>query len=247
MELLGGTIQVESQVGDERNQPGSTFTVLLPLTVLPLPAIQEATPPRQQEEEAYLEASHQTFAKLTTRHPGRVLVVEDNPDLRQFISRYLAEGFTVLQAADGLQGLNLALESIPDLIISDVMMPGLDGLSLCERLKSDERTSHIPVILLTAKADTPSKLSGLDLGADDYLTKPFQLEELRARITNLIAQRKQLRERYARQVLVQPQAIAVTSLDERFLQKALGVVEAQMNNTDFDVEAFSREIGLSRA
>lgn len=135
---------------------------------------------------------------------------------------------------------------MPDLIISDIMMPELDGLSLCEKLKTNERTSHIPVILLTARADTASKMAGLETGADDYLTKPFQVEELLMRIRNLIEMRRKLRERYRRSLILQPSEVVVTSVDEKFLQKVMGIMEANLSNSEFDVEMFSREIGMSR-
>ena len=126
------------------------------------------------------------------------------------------------------------------------MMPGLDGLTRCERLKTDERTSHIPIILLTARADSDSKLRGLETGADDYMSKPFGLDELRVRVRNLLESRKKLRERFSRQITLQPTQLVVTSLDEQFLQKALTVAEANLANVAFDVESFSREMGLSR-
>ena len=242
VQLLGGSIAVDSQLGI-----GSTFTVSLPLTL--------AAPPEQAPESAAKEDEGNPqstplpqliAAKSRKQSAETVLLIEDNTDLRQFIHQCLAPHYTVLEAVDGLAGLHRAMETIPDLIISDVMMPGLDGLTLCGRLKSDERTSHIPVILLTAKADTDSKLTGLDHGADDYLTKPFQLDELQARIRNLIRQRQQLRERFSRHLTVQPADVTVTSADERFLQRALALVEKNMSNSDFDVDVFSREMALSR-
>jgi AraC-like DNA-binding protein len=127
------------------------------------------------------------------------------------------------------------------------MMPGLDGVSLCRKLKSDERTSHIPLILLTAKADAGSKIDGLQTGADDYLTKPFSAEELLLRVNNLIGGRQKLKEKYSRSLSLHPSQISVASADERFLQKSLSIMEENMANPDFDVDAFSREVGMSRA
>ncbi len=173
-------------------------------------------------------------------------MVEDNDELRHFISQQLSQEYAVLEASDGLSGYEKAKEAIPDLVIADVMMSKLDGVSMCEKLKTEERTSHIPVILLTARADPESKLRGLETGADDYLTKPFQLAELQVRIKNLLSQRRTLRERFSKQITLNPQEIAVTSTDERFLQKMLAIMEAQMANTNFDVEMFGKEIGLSR-
>jgi DNA-binding response OmpR family regulator len=176
-----------------------------------------------------------------------VLVVEDNDDLRQFLAQNLSDAYAVLQAGNGLIGYETAVAEVPDLVISDLMMPGLDGLALCAKLKADERTSHIPVVLLTARADAESKLQGLETGADDYLTKPFALPELHLRVRNLIEGRRRLRELFSRQLNLQPAEIAVTSTDERFLQKVMTVIEAQLSNADFDVEMLGREVGMSRS
>jgi DNA-binding response OmpR family regulator len=152
----------------------------------------------------------------------------------------------VIESVDGQDGLEKALRVIPDLIISDVMMPQMDGFALCGKLKTDERTSHIPVILLTARASAESRIAGLETGADDYIAKPFEARELQARVKNLIAQRRKLRERFRKEAVLQPHALAVTSTDEKFLQKALAVVEARMSDEDFSVEIFGREVGMSR-
>ena len=240
IELLGGTITVESRLAE-----GSSFTVTLPLRIISQPEkFPDLTPNGHSEKEPEV-----LLAEITESRSGKstamtVLVVEDNTDLRQFIQNRLARNYTVLEAVDGLSGLNQAFDVIPDLIISDVMMPGLDGLTLCHRLKTDERTSHIPIILLTAKADVESKLAGLEYGADDYLTKPFQLTELLVRSRNLIAQRQQLRERFSRQLTVKPSEVTATTADERFLQRVLSVMETQMGNPDFDVDMFSREMAI---
>jgi DNA-binding response OmpR family regulator len=142
--------------------------------------------------------------------------------------------------------LDGAFEKMPDLIISDIMMPGMDGMELCRRLKTDERTSHIPIILLTARAGEASKLEGLETGADDYLTKPFHAEELTVRVKNLIEQRAKLRECFSKKISVQPKDIAVTSTDEKFLQRALQIMEDKIGDPEFDVETFSKEMGMSR-
>jgi DNA-binding response OmpR family regulator len=125
------------------------------------------------------------------------LIVEDNRDVVEYLITCLKDEYDLLFAADGQEGLEIALQKVPDIIISDVMMPRLDGLNMCNKIKRDERTSHIPIILLTAKADIESKLAGLECGADVYLEKPFHKKELRVQLRNLAKIRQRLRERYA--------------------------------------------------
>jgi len=175
-----------------------------------------------------------------------VLVVDDHADMRAYVASCLRAEFRVLTAAAGEAGLAMVAEAGPDLVLSDLMMPGLDGLELCRRLKTDERTSHIPVVLLTARTADESRLAGLELGADDYLTKPFRPQELRARVRNLLTQRALLRRRFAREITLQPRDIAITSADEAFLTRALAVVEAEMANAEFDIEHFAAALHLSR-
>jgi len=176
-----------------------------------------------------------------------ILIVEDNPDMRKYIQGNLSESFQIIEAKNGEDGLNEATNVIPDLIISDVMMPKMDGYELCQKLKTDERTSHIPVILLTAKADKKSKLEGLEIGADDYLIKPFNMEELQIRIQNLIEQRERLRQRFGKDITLQPKDLAITSADEKFLNRAIKIIDENIEETEFNAEQFSREIGLSRS
>ena len=175
-----------------------------------------------------------------------VLIVDDSADLRHYLRHCLQADYRLLLAADGTLGLARAQAALPDLIVSDLMMPGLDGLELCERLKTDERTSHIPVVLLTALGSEASRLAGLELGADDYLTKPFRPAELLARVRNLIAGRRQLRQRFGREMTLQPRDIALTSADERFLTRALAVVETHLADPDFSAERFADDMAVSR-
>ena len=175
-----------------------------------------------------------------------ILIVEDNNDMRQFIKENIQINYKVIESSDGEVGLNTALENIPDLIISDVLMPKLNGYELCEKVKRDERTSHIPVILLTSKAETNSRLKGLETGADDYLTKPFYSTELLLRIKNLIDQRKKLREKFSREITLEPKDIAVTSTDEKFLIRVLEIVEKNVGNEKFSAEDFAESVGMSK-
>jgi YesN/AraC family two-component response regulator len=140
----------------------------------------------------------------------------------------------------------MAKELIPDLIISDVMMPEMDGYQLCEKIKTDELTSHIPVILLTAKADRQSKLTGLETGADDYLSKPFDGEELQLIVRNRIEERRKMRERFSREITLEPRSISITSLDEQFLTKVLAIIEDRMDDESFSIEELSQQAGYSQ-
>lgn len=175
------------------------------------------------------------------------LVVEDNLELRGYIREQLDGAFRVLLASDGREGLQTALRYIPDLVISDVMMPGMDGNQLCAALKSDEHTSHIPVVLLTARAGQESKIEGLETGADDYLTKPFDSRELLTRAQNLVRQREALRKQFSRTVVLKPQEIALTSTDERFLQRIQQSLDDNLGNDQFSVEELASAVGMSRS
>ncbi|NUQ40750.1 MAG: response regulator [Calditrichaceae bacterium] len=189
---------------------------------------------------------YQSSNRPITQSPN-ILIVEDNPDMRAYIHNSLKNKYTIAEAENGAEGFKKALKAGPDLIVSDVMMPKMDGYQFCEKIKTDPRTSHIPVILLTAKASRGSKLEGLETGADDYLTKPFDAEELRVRIKNLIEQRRKLRELFQRELKVEPQELTVTSADEKFLRRAMEIVEENIGNSEFDTVALSREIGLGRS
>lgn len=176
-----------------------------------------------------------------------VLIVEDNNDLRHFIYETIERNYQVIEAANGKEGYEKAMIEIPDLIISDVMMPVMDGFKMTGELKRNSHTSHIPVILLTAKAGQQHKVEGLETGADDYLTKPFDAKELLVRIQNLIQQRKLLRKKFAGQILLKPSEIAVNSADEKFLTNVMQAIEKNMGEEDFGVEELAKEVAMSRS
>lgn len=177
-----------------------------------------------------------------------VLVVEDNTDMRLFIKGYLEKSYTVIEAENGEDGLQKAIDYIPDLIISDVMMPVMNGIEMCKKLKLDEKTSHIPVIILTAKATTESKIEGLETGADAFLTKPFDAKELQIRIKNLIEQRNKLRDKFIKKLDtgVPIRDTGIAPMDQAFIVKAKEVVEKYMSDSDFSVQTFCREMAMSR-
>ena len=176
-----------------------------------------------------------------------LLIVEDNSDLRQYIAEQMASQYQIITAKDGKEGLQMAVDKLPDLILSDVMMPRLSGTELCQTLKSEIKTSHIPVILLTAKAGQDAKLLGLEAGADDYLTKPFDGRELRVRSKNLIEQRQKLREKFGGELQLRPKAVKLSSMEEVFLQKVMEVIEENMGNEFFSVQDLANAVGFSRS
>lgn len=176
-----------------------------------------------------------------------ILVVEDNEEVRQYITDQLQAQYRVLTAPDGLEGLNLATRQVPSLVLTDVMMPGMDGVELCRLIKEQETTSHIPVIMLTARADREDKLEGLEQGADDYLTKPFDAEELRLRVHNLLERGRRWRERFSREVSFRPQDIAVTSTDEAFLNRVAEAIENHLEEENFGVPELANAMNLSRS
>jgi signal transduction histidine kinase/ligand-binding sensor domain-containing protein/DNA-binding response OmpR family regulator len=176
-----------------------------------------------------------------------ILLVEDNFDLRNYISEQLEDDFTIFEAEDGEKGLEMAEKLIPDLIVSDIMMPKMDGYELCKKVKTDIKTSHIPIILLTAKAAREDKIEGLELGADDYLVKPFDADELKLRVQNLIRGRKQLREKLHIELLKKPKEVSVPSTERVFLENINNTIEENIENEKFGVDELSKEIGLSRS
>jgi DNA-binding response OmpR family regulator len=175
------------------------------------------------------------------------MIVEDNTDVIHYLESILYPEYSIRIATNGKEALELAFEIIPDIIISDVMMPVMDGFILCEKLKTDERTSHIPVILLTAMASDIKKMEGLETGADDYIIKPFNDKELKVRTRNLIEQRRKLREYFSRNLSISPKDIAVTSADEKFMIRAMDIIEKSMSNPEFGVNIFGKEIGMSHS
>lgn len=175
-----------------------------------------------------------------------VLVIDDHTDFRQYIAGELASTYTVHQAADGAQGLKAVGKYRPDVVICDVMMPNMDGFELTRRLKSDIETSHIPVILLTARADDDVRRDGYETGADAYLTKPFKMEILEARIRNLIEERRRRISVFSSNIDVSASQITGTSIDEKLMQRIMACMERNMDNPEFSVEELSSEVGMHR-
>jgi signal transduction histidine kinase/DNA-binding response OmpR family regulator/ligand-binding sensor domain-containing protein len=176
-----------------------------------------------------------------------ILIVEDNGEIRMQLMDNLSGEYMIIESIDGIAGLRKAIETVPDLIITDIMMPRMDGRELCHALKNDERTSHIPVIMLTAKVTQIDRINGLRTGADDFIPKPFVMAELKARVANLLLQRQRQREKYSRAIKLDPSDIFITPLDEQFLKRAIEIVERHISEENFDLIEFRSEMNMSRS
>jgi signal transduction histidine kinase/CheY-like chemotaxis protein/streptogramin lyase len=209
--------------------------------------------PEQEKEDSEIEGAgtNGSIEPDKEHQPGEqekhvILVVEDHADVRKYIRASLEPEYTVIEAKDGKEGIDKAGEIIPDLIISDIMMPEVDGYELCKMIKTDIVTSHIPVILLTAKASEESMVLGLETGADDYITKPFSTKILTVRIKNLIELRRQLQMKIQRQKMLLPAEINVSSIDETFLKELHGIVEKNLGDPDFNIDRLCEKLYMGR-
>ncbi len=245
IELHKGNISVNSKVDE-----GSEFIIQLPLgdfaiekdeftqlkteASLLLNSINTGT----EEKNPELDSSGSENEKI-------VLLVEDNPDVRNYIRELLETDYKVTEATDGEEGLSKAKDEIPDLIITDVMMPEMDGFQFSKKIRSNEKTSHIPLILLTAKAGFDDKMEGLESGIDAYITKPFKAKELKVQIDNLLKQRKLLRERFRKSVIIKPSEVSAISADQIFLQKTIQKIENHIGDFQFSVEQLAEHLNMS--
>jgi DNA-binding response OmpR family regulator len=175
-----------------------------------------------------------------------ILVVDDNEDIRFYLKDNLKELYKIEEATNGKEGWEKIKQLIPDLVVSDIMMPLMDGVELARKIKTETATAHIPVILLTAMGNEEKQLEGLKAGVNDYVTKPFTFEILASRIRNLLAQQELLQKRFQKQIEVNPGEITINPVDEKFLKQALEVVEKNMDNPEFSVEDFSRDMFMNR-
>ena len=249
-ELQGGTAKVESEVGK-----GSEFTITLPKRV--------AGDNFQPAEETYTindfldESSTVTdistenkVSKITSdrqEDKPRVLVIDDNADIRAYSTALLGDEYDVMEASDGSEGLKKAVREVPDVVVCDVMMSGMDGLECCKHLKSDSLTCHIPVILLTAKTLDEHRAEGYAYGADAYLTKPFNGNVLKARIKNLITNRKLMKIVFGNDAQQEPIEAVAQSAESQFVEKFRTIIQGNLGNSDLNVETISHEMGISRA
>jgi two-component system, sensor histidine kinase ChiS len=194
-----------------------------------------------------LEALSVPETAVTKNRKGQemVLVVEDNPDVRSYIREKLEEDYLISEAGNGEEGIKMAQNVIPDLIISDVMMPKMDGYEFSKAIRADERTSHIPIIMLTARAGIDDKIDGLETGVDIYLTKPFNARELRANVKNLIHQRIQLRKRFSKATVIRPSEVTAVSVDQLFMEKIVKTIETHFEDEQFSVESLAEHVNMS--
>lgn len=236
--MHGGTVSVS-----DNTPQGSVFKIKLPLKTTSMEGSSQA-----EISMANTQSGDLPFTEgMEKGNESSILIVDDNPDILAFISNSLADDYDVRTATDGQSALDIVADQNISLIISDVMMPGIDGFELCRRLKSDIHTSHIPIILLTARTTDQSKIEGLQLGADDYITKPFNMDVLQLRVQKFMEWANKSHQEFKQKLDVNPSEITITPLDEQFLQKAIQLVEKQMTDTDFSVEKLGQQLGMSRS
>jgi len=248
VELVQGSIQLES-----KEDEGTTFTIEIPyektsgkkgfnhLSSKPLPEGYEAI----AREDETADNPNIGVQRGKEQKPS-VLLVEDDAELRHYIRDNLSKNYDIISAKNGKRALEKAEKYLPELIISDVMMPEMDGIAFCEAVKKDPGLSHIPFILLTARTNDIDRLKGLEAGAEDYLGKPFIMRELELRITNLIKNRLLTKEKFSKQILVSPKDIKLTGYDEQLIDKIQKVIHKEIDNPDFSVDMLGDSVGLSR-
>ncbi len=240
VKVMGGDIRVESTVGK-----GTVFTVTLPVANNAPGA--EHFPETPLSGQSVAPARQEPATGDPSSRP-QLLIVEDNPDVVEYLGACLYRHYQLDFAYNGRAGIEKAQENVPDIIISDVMMPEKDGFELCDTLKNDERTSHIPIILLTARATAADRIAGLRRGADAYLAKPFQPDELLVTLANLVALRRRLQERYAQiSAPLPPAAEPGLQIEDAFLQKVRALVDSRLSDPDLEMPQLERALAMSRS
>jgi signal transduction histidine kinase/DNA-binding response OmpR family regulator len=244
VEVLKGSISLESALGK-----GTTFMIKLPIDydTWKNNIVEAAQQPMSQQAVLAVDSEASPLLASLTDEADVLLIVDDNADIRAYIRSIFESSYQIVEAANGREGIEKAQEITPNLIISDLMMPEMDGFEFCEYLKTNELTSHIPVIMLTAKANIESRIEGLELGADDYLIKPFNAKEIQVRVKNLIEKQLKLQEYFGNNSIdLKPSEVKVNSMDVEFINKAKEVLEKHLANKDFGAEEFAKEMALSQ-
>lgn len=243
VELHHGQITVSSKLNE-----GTVFTFTLPtgLEQFDVSVLIHENAQIEQKNLSIATVELPAEAEVNNEQYPMLLLVEDNDDIRNYICKQLMESYHVISARDGKEGVEKAFEHVPDLIISDIMMPEFDGFELCKRLKNDERTSHIPIILVTARSGEESYLNGLAFGADDYIIKPFKINVLQLKIKNVLYTRQKLKEQFLKTQNPTTEHISMPPAEDAFVKKAVAIVEENLDNGDFGVEDFSEYFKMSR-
>lgn len=235
--LMDGEVLLNSKKGE-----GTTFRVVLPLFETSENVAEEET----SENKETADKDDIDPVSLSGEDKPVLLIAEDNEELRKFVAIHFETRFTVVEAEDGRIALEKAEEQIPDVVITDLMMPNICGDELCNKLKHDERTSHIPIILLTAVHSKESEIESLKRGADDYITKPFDIEVLDQKVMNMMRLKEKIRSRFKIEMISEPTKVVTQSPDEKFMIRAMKVIEDNLSDADFDIEKFAVEVGVSR-
>ncbi|WP_298419708.1 response regulator [uncultured Kordia sp.] len=224
-----------------------TFKVILPITKADYKDINIEESSENKKTEEGIVTSNMIEAKNDFDDDTPILlIVEDNADVRMYVDSIFKSNYKIIHAENGQGGIDLAIQHIPDIIISDIMMPIKNGIELCNTLKTDERTSHIPIILLTAKAGEENEIKGIKTGADDYITKPFNHELLKLKVENLLASIKKLQERFSQEVILKPTEISISSTDDLFLNRLQDVLDDKLVESTFNTDDFCKSINMSR-
>ncbi|NDV67964.1 two-component regulator propeller domain-containing protein [Dysgonomonas sp. 25] len=247
VKLHNGEISIESAVGK-----GTSFTVYIPFSrsEYMITGKQEVIEPSDSDElREEIQPTEEVIKKsdISIRpNLPTLLIVDDNEDFCRFVEALFTEDYHVITANDGEEGYTVVLDQLPDIILCDVMMPLMDGYEFCRKVKGDIRTSHIPLILLTAKSSEENQYLGIEAGADDYISKPFNIDMLKLKISKIIERQKKLHTNFKKRIDISPSEIEIKTMDEKFVEKAIAIVEKNIGNSDFLVEGLCKEMAMSR-
>lgn len=234
---------------ENRSESGTIMHVLLPIPEKPVssPVKQAESSPLINVQELMPSDNDIPDKKESVTITQTLLLVEDNNEVLDYLEKQFNKEYKILKAGNGKEALAQIAKKTPDLIVSDVMMPEMDGLELCRHIKQNPKISHIPVILLTAKTMPSQITEGYDAGADDYIIKPFDIAQLKARVKNLLTSRKQIRKKYEKKLDLNELGIKTSPQDEEFLKQYTAIIKRNFSNPELDVDMICKEVGMSRA